>query len=137
MGYAICVVKRLGMPVWGQLAWRTFILHYNPTSCTINASVFEAMDSPEEGYAPRLQRAFHAVSDRDVQPSDTTDQAVAQEAPDRSDAENKALHYILSAFFSTLHALVENSHQYTLKDEDLHGWLEVAETLSWKHECFR
>lgn len=60
-----------------------------------------------------------------MQPSETGDGTVAQEALDQSDVVGVALCYMTSAMLTTSYTLAENSQLYTLKVEELRHWLLI------------
>lgn len=84
--------------------------------------MFEVIDSREERCIAPLQRTCYVEGDRVAPPSDNEDEAVAQEALDRTDVREKALPYITYAMFSKLHSLVQTRQLYSLKDKELSDW---------------
>lgn len=102
------------------------------SDCTAALHVFNTQEGMtgiiacrEEVYAPQSQQTCYAGSKEVWVPGEAGDGATIQEVPETRGSVDEALCYILSAIFSKLHTLVENSQLYMLKYEELNDWPNV------------
>lgn len=109
-------------------------------SCNNRTVMFEALSSREEVYALQWQRTSYGIRNQVIMPGEAENGAVLQEALQCRDDVEKALHYIPSPFFSTLHTTVEISQLHALKDEKPSAWSKVSECQLRRREgldkCF-
>lgn len=74
---------------------------------------------------PQLQGQLIAGSEQFLVVSEVEDGRVSHKSFKNGNTPDEALPYIVSAIFSTLHDLMENSQPHMLKTKEPRGWTEV------------
>lgn len=89
------------------------------------AVMFEGIGIREKGMLRSRIKLFYARSDQAVVLDEAGDGHLHRDLLSAAGAVMKALSYVASVMFSTLHSMVGNSQLCTLKDEEMSDWPEV------------